>query len=395
MGVYVKKGNDSLSFYRIISNEVRKSIYQGVPGKRNDGEGKGLQPPDVGFHLLRSKKGLGKRVKGRIGYIDRNSDSTCRSWDVPDRRFTSTLEEHEGLGGLTAELILILDDGIGDVDGPGSDEVAHHEVGTSGRGGREAGEGEGRRGDHDGGGSGSPLFFLVGLLLDAKLGREDARRWGEDGKMVVGGGVGGRGGSVGGRFLSDAITEGEDVDWWTAVLLVIAEVIVIIVIVLLQTDVVLYVVSNGILFFVFFFFFFLLLLLKLKVELEVAGHDTTTDSTAGRYVTTITTISVIIDIVGSAIGGVRHRTTTAEAPTEASTLGEVLVLLLIILGTTLGIVLGVTLRIIDVVVVVDVLGAVGKGGGPGPGGRLLEGDSEHDLLVPGLDLDGGPEVLLL
>ena len=45
--------------------------------------------------------------------------------------------------------------------------------------------------------------------------------------------------------------------------------------------------------------------------------------------------------------------------------------------------------------VVDVLGAVGKGGGPGPGGRLLEGDSEHDLLVPGLDLDGGPEVLLL
>ena len=26
MGVYVKKGNDSLSFYRIISNEVRK-IY--------------------------------------------------------------------------------------------------------------------------------------------------------------------------------------------------------------------------------------------------------------------------------------------------------------------------------------------------------------------------------
>lgn len=56
MGVCVKKGNESLSFYRIISNEVRKSIYQGVPGKRNDGEGKGLPPPDVGFHLLRTKK---------------------------------------------------------------------------------------------------------------------------------------------------------------------------------------------------------------------------------------------------------------------------------------------------------------------------------------------------
>ena len=275
----------------------------------------------------------------------------------------STLEEHEGLGGLTAELILILDDGIGDVDGPGSNEVAHHEVGTSGRSGREAGEGERRRGDHDGRGSSS------GLLLDAELGREDARRRGEDGNMIVGGGIGGRGGSVGGRFLSDTITEGEDVDWWTAVLLVIAEVIVI---VLLQTDVVLHVVSNGIL-------FFFLLLLKLKVELEVAGHDTTTDSTAGRYVTTIT-ISVIIDIVGSAIGGVRHRTTTAEAPTEA---------------LTLRVVLGVTLRIIDVVVVVDVPGAVGKGGGPGPGGRLLEGDSERDLLVLGLDLDGGPEVLSL
>ena len=298
---------------------------------------------------------------------------------VPDRRFTCTLEEHEGLGGLTAELILILDDGIGDVDGPGTDEVAHHEVGTSGRGGREAGEGERRRGDHNGRGSSSPLFLLVGLLLDAELGREDARRWGEDGKMVVGGGVGARGGSVGGRFLSDTITEGEDVDWWTAVLLVVAEVVIEI-IVLLQTDVVLHVVSNGILFFIL-----LLLLLKLKVELEVAGHDTTTDSTAG-YVTTIT-ISVIIDIVGSAIGGVRHRTTTAEAPTEASTLGEVLVLLLIILG--------ITLRIIDVVVVVDVPGAVGKGGGPGPGGRLLEGDSERDLLVLGLDLDGGPEVLSL
>ena len=302
--------------------------------------------------------------------------------DVPDRQFTCTLEEHEGLGGLTAELILILDDGVGDVDGPGSDEVAHHahtaaEAGTSGWGGREAGEGEGRRGDHDGRGSssggGSPLFHLVGLLLDAELGREDARRWGEDGKMIVGGGVGGRGGSVGGRFLSDAITEGEDVDRWTAVLLVVAEVVVFIVIVFPQTDVVLLVISNGIL------FFFFLLLLKLKVELEVTGHDTTTDSTAGRYVTTIT-ISVIIDIVGSAIVGVRHGTTTAEAPTEAF---------------TLGIVLGVTLRIIDVVVVVDVLGVVGKGGGHGLGGRLLEGDSERDLLVLGLDLDGGPEVLLL
>ena len=198
MGVYVKKGNDSLSFYRIISNEVRKSIYQGVPGKRNDGEGKGLQPPDVGFHLLRSKKGLGKRVKGRIGYIDRNSDSTCRSWDVPDRRFTSTLEEHEGLGGLTAELILILDDGIGDVNGPGSDEVAHHvhtatDVGTSGWGGREAGKSEGR-GDLDGGSSsGSPRERQGNVgLLNVKLGRVDARRRGEDGEPVVGaGGIGG------------------------------------------------------------------------------------------------------------------------------------------------------------------------------------------------------------
>ena len=67
MGVYVKKGNDSLSFYRIISNEVRKNIYQGVPGKRNDGEGKGLQPLDAGFHLLRTKKGL----RGAIERTDR------------------------------------------------------------------------------------------------------------------------------------------------------------------------------------------------------------------------------------------------------------------------------------------------------------------------------------
>lgn len=60
MGTYVKKGNDSLSFYR-ISNEVRKNIYFKGCLERNDGEGKVLQPLGVGFHLLSTKEGLGKR----------------------------------------------------------------------------------------------------------------------------------------------------------------------------------------------------------------------------------------------------------------------------------------------------------------------------------------------
>ena len=38
-----------------------------MPGKRSDGEGKGLQPLDVGFHLLSTKKGL----RGEIERTDR------------------------------------------------------------------------------------------------------------------------------------------------------------------------------------------------------------------------------------------------------------------------------------------------------------------------------------
>ena len=83
-----KKG--AMIRYRSIVSATRleKYIYQGVPGKRNDGKGKGLQPPDVGYCLQHTKRDW-KKVKRRIEHISLGILTRSRSWGVADRRFDS------------------------------------------------------------------------------------------------------------------------------------------------------------------------------------------------------------------------------------------------------------------------------------------------------------------
>ena len=61
MGICVKKG--VMNRYRSIVSAMRleKNVYQGVPGKRNDEEGKGIATTRCWISPPAYKKGIGKR----------------------------------------------------------------------------------------------------------------------------------------------------------------------------------------------------------------------------------------------------------------------------------------------------------------------------------------------